>query len=112
MAFVWADPSANAAAGAWLLTSLYFNGATFLGYTVMAEKHQITTQKRGAKSLYFTGGLLEGFETIAFFCLLCLAPSWFAPLAWIFGALCFFTAGSRVLLARQVFGNDDERDIP
>ncbi|MEM1374601.1 MAG: CDP-alcohol phosphatidyltransferase family protein [Pseudomonadota bacterium] len=112
MAFVWANPEANAAAGAWLLASFYFNGATFLGYAIMAEKHQITTSERGAKSLYFTGGLLEGFETIAFFCLLCLLPLWFAPLAWIFGGLCFVTAASRIMLARQVFGPDDERDIP
>ena len=53
--------------------------------------------------LYFTGGLLEGSETILFFSLLCLLPSWFAPLSWLFGALCFVTALSRVVLARQVF---------
>ena len=107
MAFVWADPSANAAAGAFLLTSFYFNGATFLGYAIMAEKHEITTEERGSKSLYFTGGLLEGFETIAFFCLLCLIPTWFAPLAWAFGTLRFITAASRIVLARQVFAPDD-----
>ena len=105
LAFVWADGGANAAAGAWLLTSFYFNGATFLGYAIMAEKHEMTTAERGSKSLYFTGGLLEGTETIVFFCLLCLLPTHFAPLAWAFGALCFVTAFSRVLLARQVFRN-------
>ncbi len=61
------------------------------------------TRARGVKSLYFTGGLLEGTETIAFFVLICLAPFWFAPCAWVFGALCFVTAGSRVLLARRLF---------
>ncbi|MEO1798032.1 MAG: CDP-alcohol phosphatidyltransferase family protein [Pseudomonadota bacterium] len=106
MAFVWADPTANAAAGAWLLTSFYFNGATFLGYAILAEKREMQTTDRGSKSLYFTGGLLEGAETIGFFCLLCLLPAYFAPLAWVFGALCFITAGSRILLARQVFGHD------
>lgn len=106
LAFVWAHIEANAAAGAWLLTSFYFNGATFLGYAIMAEKHQMETSERGSKSLYFTGGLLEGTETIVFFCLLCLLPAFFAPLAWAFGALCFVTAFSRVLLARQVFSNE------
>ncbi|MEL6915639.1 MAG: CDP-alcohol phosphatidyltransferase family protein [Pseudomonadota bacterium] len=106
MAFVWADPTANAAAGAWLLASFYFNGATFLGYAILAEKRAMETTARGSKSLYFTGGLLEGFETIVFFCLLCVLPAHFAPLAWIFGGLCFLTAASRVLLARQVFRND------
>ena len=103
LAFVLADPANNGAAGAFLLTSFYINGASFLGYAILAEKRGMQTTKRGAKSLYFTGGLLEGFETIAFFVALCLFPSYFAPLAWVFGALCFITAGSRVLLARAVF---------
>lgn len=103
LAFVLADTAKNGAAGAFLLTSFYINGASFLGYAILAEKRGMQTTKRGAKSLYFTGGLLEGFETIAFFVALCLFPSYFAPLAWVFGALCFITAGSRVLLARTVF---------
>jgi len=102
-AFVWADPAGNGAAGAFLITSFYFNGATFLGFAIMAEKHGLESTKRGSKSLYFTGGLLEGTETIGFFVLLCLLPAFFSPLAWSFGALCFVTAGSRILLARQIF---------
>lgn len=102
-AFVIYDPSLNGAAGAFLLTSFYFNGATFLGYAIMAEKHEMVTNARGTKSLYFTGGLLEGTETIVFFVLLALFPGYFAPLAWIFGTLCFITATSRILLARKVF---------
>ncbi|MGB0499193.1 MAG: CDP-alcohol phosphatidyltransferase family protein [Rubricella sp.] len=102
-AFVIHDPSANGAAGAFLLSSFYFNGATFLGFAILAEKRGMHSVERGSKSLYFTGGLLEGTETIAFFTLLCLLPGWFAPMAWAFGALCFVTAFSRVLLARQIF---------
>ena len=103
LAFVLADSTANGAAGAFLLTSFYVNGASFLGYAILAEKRGMVTRARGPKSLYFTGGLLEGAETIAFFTLLCLLPQWFSPLAWGFGTLCFLTALSRVLLARQVF---------
>ncbi|MBM7066353.1 CDP-alcohol phosphatidyltransferase family protein [Actibacterium sp. 188UL27-1] len=103
MAFVMSDPAGNGAAGAFLLTSFYFNGTSFLGFAVLAEKKQMQTDARGVKSLYFTGGLLEGTETIAFFVALCLFPAWFAPLAWIFGSLCFVTAVSRILLARRVF---------
>lgn len=103
LAFVLSDPATNGAAGAFLLTSFYFNGATFLGYAILAEKKQMETTKRGAKSLYFTGGLLEGFETIAFFVALCVFPTYFVALAWAFGTLCFITAGSRILLARAVF---------
>jgi hypothetical protein len=62
------------------------------------------SKARGEKALYFTGGILEGAETIGFFVLLCLLPTWFAPLSWVFGALCFVTAISRVVLAWRVFG--------
>lgn len=103
LGFVLSDPAGNGAAGAFLLTSFYVNGTSFLGFSVLAEKHRMTSQARGVKSLYFTGGLLEGTETIAFFVALCLWPAAFAPLAWGFGALCFVTAGARVLLARRVF---------
>lgn len=103
MAFVLRDPAANGVAGAFLLASFYVNGSTFLGFAVLAEKRGMETRARGEKSLYFTAGLLEGTETIGFFLLLCLIPGAFAPLAWVFGGLCFVTALSRVLLAVRSF---------
>jgi len=106
-AFVVMNPGANGVAGAFLLLSFYVNGTSFLGYAILAEKAQMESTARGVKSLYFTGGLLEGTETIAFFVLLCLWPDGFALMAWIFGTLCFVTALSRVLLARQVFTKDE-----
>ncbi len=104
LGFVWMAPVENGAAGAFLLASFYANGASFLGFAILAEKAKMHTDARGVKSLYFTGGLLEGTETIAFFVLLCLIPAWFAPLAWAFGVLCFITATSRIVLARKLFG--------
>lgn len=104
LGFVILDPASNALAGAFLLTSFYFNGASFLGYAILAEKRRMHTSARGSKSLYFTGGILEGAETIGFFILICLWPVLFAPASYVFGALCFVTAVSRILLARQVFG--------
>ncbi len=103
MAFVLRDPEANGVAGAFLLAAFYINGSTFLGYAVLAEKRGMQTRSRGEKSLYFTAGLLEGTETIAFFLMLCLLPWAFAPLAWAFAALCLVTALSRVLLAARTF---------
>jgi len=103
MGFVLADPAANGVAGAFVLMSFYVNGASFLGYSVLAERHKMTSSARGVKTLYFTGGLLEGAETIGFFVALCLFPGAFAPMSWVFGGLCFVTAGSRVLLAYRVF---------
>lgn len=104
LAFVLVEPGTNGAAGAFLLCSFYVNGATFLGYAILAERRGLTTTERGVKSLYFSGGLLEGAETILFLTLLCLWPRAFAPLSWVFGALCFLTAVQRVLAARQRFG--------
>jgi hypothetical protein len=85
------------------LMTFYANGATFLGYAILAEKRGMVTAGRGEKSLYFTAGLLEGTETIGLFVVLCVWPAWFAPLGWGFGALCLVTALARVVLARQVF---------
>ena len=109
LAFVLHDPAANGAAGAFLLLSFYVNGASFLGYAILAERHGLQTRSHGVKSLYFTAGLLEGAETILFFVLLCLWPDGFAVLAWVFGGLCFVTALARLLLARRVFGQRPPR---
>ena len=103
MAFVWLDPAMNGAAGAFLLTAFYFNGSTFLGYAILAEKKKLQTAAQGVKSLYYSNGILEGAETIGFFVLLCLFPQSFAWLAWVFGSLCFATGASRLYAARQIF---------
>jgi phosphatidylglycerophosphate synthase len=104
LAFVLRDPDANGVAGAFLLASFYLNGASFLGYAILAEKRGLQTRAQGDKSLFFSAGLLEGTETIAFFALLCLWPAAFAPLAFVFGGLCCLTALARILLARRTFG--------
>ena len=104
LAFALRAPDLNAVAAAFLLLSFYVNGASFLGYAVLAEKRGMQTAARGVKSLYFTAGLLEGTETILFLSAICWGPEWFPLLAWGFGALCFVTAVSRVLLAWRVFG--------
>jgi len=110
LAFVIADPAANGLAGAFLLTAFYFNGTSFLGYAILAEKRGLETAAQGIKSLYFSNGLLEGTETIGFFVVLCLFPAHFAPLAWVFGALCFATAALRIVAAYQVF--HDRKETP
>lgn len=104
-AFIVADPGANTLAGAVLLLSFYFNGATFLGYAVLAEKHELTTEERGIKSLYFTDGLMEGTETIALFLIVCLWPDVFPVFALVFAALTFATAIGRLHMAWRIFGN-------
>lgn len=103
LAFALRQPD-DARAAAFLLAAFYVNGATFLGYAILAARRGMETTGRGEKSLYFTAGLLEGSETIGFFVLLCLFPGDFAPLALGFGALCLVTAAARMALAWRVFG--------
>lgn len=103
LGFVLLNPQANGVPGAVLLLSFYVNGASFLGFAILAEKRGLTTAARGIKNFFYSGGLLEGAETIGFFVLLCLWPTGFPPLAWIFSMLCFATAAGRILHAQQVF---------
>ena len=103
LAFVFLDTAANGLAGAFLLFSFYVNGATFLGFAILAAKEGMETTNRGEKSLYFTAGLLEGTETILFLLIVMVWPWLFVPAAWAFGALCIVTATARVLLAARTF---------
>jgi phosphatidylglycerophosphate synthase len=103
LAFVLRDPTANGLAGAFLLFSFYVNGATFLGFAILAAKRGMETTGRGEKSLYFTAGLLEGTETIVFLLAIAVWPVLFVPGAWVFGALCLVTAVARIVLAARTF---------
>ena len=104
LGFILAEPDANALAGAVLLVSFYVNGASFLAFAAVAARRGLATRARGTKTIYFTTGLAEGTETILFFVLFCLLPQFFAPLALVFAAKCFWTAFWRVMEARRLFG--------
>ena len=91
-------------AAAFLLFAFYVNGASFLGFAVLAAQKGLETKAQGEKTLYYSAGLMEGSETIAFFLAMCLFPAAFGPLAVIFGLLCLMTAVGRLALARRVFG--------
>lgn len=105
LAFIIADPSANAIAGGLLLACFYANGASFLAFAIMAEKRQLSTQARGEKSFFFTTGLAEASETIAIFLAMCLLPGWFATLAYLFAAVTAYTTLSRLVLAARVLSD-------
>jgi phosphatidylglycerophosphate synthase len=107
LAFALRDPALNALPSAVLLAAFYANGASFLAFAAIAAKRRMETQVRGAKTLYFTTGLVEGTETILFFTAFILLPHWFAPLAYLFAALCALTCLSRILLGWRIFNVDD-----
>ena len=105
LGFIISNPQMNAIAGAFLLLAFFFNGSTFLGYAILAEKNKLTNAATSEKSLYFADGLLEGTETIAFFIVLCIWPGIFPILAIIFAILCFVTAIMRLVMAKKTFKN-------
>ncbi len=103
-AFALANPTDNALAAAFLIFSFIGTGCSFLAYAIMAEKRDLSTDIRGQKSLYYLGGLTEGFETIILLVLACLLPTWFPTLAWIFGTLCWITTTTRIYAGWRAFG--------
>lgn len=104
LAFAIHFPEQNALACAVLLMSFFANGSAFLAFAIMAQKRDLQTTAQGAKSLYYMAGLAEGFETILFLLAICLFPDLFPVLAYCYAALCFASAGSRIMLAWSVLG--------
>lgn len=104
LAFVIHDPAANGLAGAVLLAAFYANGASFLAYSIIAEKRGLKSGARGPKSIFFTTGLAEATETIAVFVAFCVFPEWFSPIAFGFAAITAYTTLSRLVLAWRQFG--------
>jgi phosphatidylglycerophosphate synthase len=104
LGFALADPQNNALAAAFLAVSFMGPACTFLAYAIFAAKHNVTTEIRGAKSLYYLGGLTEGTETILTFVLMCLFPAWFPVIAVVYGIMCWITAGTRIYAGVVTFG--------
>lgn len=94
--FALMNPTENALAASFLILSFMGTGSSFLAFAIMAEKRKIERLEYGRKSLYFLGGLTEGTETIMFLLIICLLPSYFAILAYVFGGLCWITTVTRI----------------
>lgn len=94
--FALMNPLDNALAASFLIFSFMGTGSSFLAFAIMAEKRKIVRLEYGRKSLYFLGGLAEGTETIALLILICLFPSYFAVMAYIFGMICWITTATRI----------------
>ena len=63
----------------------------------------MTTAVHGKKSFFYSAGLMEGTETVAFFALFCLLPNDFPALAWTFGGLCWLTTALRIAAGVREF---------
>ena len=104
MAFAVARPE-TALAAAFLIFSFIGTATSFLGFAILAEKHQLTTQIRGKKAFYYLGGLTEGTETILLFLAMLVWPDYFSLMAIVFGILCWVTTGTRIYAAYRQFND-------
>ena len=104
LSFAFAAWEINALSASTLIFSFYVNGASFLAYAIMAEKHKEVSEARGKKSIFFTTGLAEATETLAVFIAACVSPAWFPVLAYTFAAVCIYTAAVRIFEAKSQFG--------
>ncbi|MFK8080473.1 MAG: CDP-alcohol phosphatidyltransferase family protein [Granulosicoccus sp.] len=96
LGFALYDPAQNALPAAFLIASFVGTGASFLAFSAHAEKRAIKSQDFAYKSLYYLDGLAEGTETIIIFAMMCLLPSEFVILAWVFASICLATTVNRV----------------
>jgi phosphatidylglycerophosphate synthase len=83
-----------------LLAAYYVSGTAFLALSSMAERRR--AQLGDNRSLRFVGGLAEGFETIAVYTAICLAPQATTVIVWAFTAAVAVTAGQRVWWAARL----------
>lgn len=86
-----------------LVASFVLTGVSFLAFATIAAKRGAETSQHGTKSFFYSTGLAEGAETIAVFVAMCLAPAWFAPIAYGYAGLCALTVIQRSALAAAMF---------
>ena len=95
LGFALADAEANALAAAVLIASFIGTGSSFLAFSAVAGKRGLRAGDYPTKGIYYLGGLTEGAETIALFVAMCLWPTGFPFIAYLFAALCALTTLSR-----------------
>lgn len=97
LGFALADPERNALPAAALLASFLLTCSTFLASAVLIERQNPGKTPPREKAFFYSPGLIEGAETIAFFFAMTLWPERFPILAWVFSGLCLTTALQRTL---------------
>ena len=103
LGFAFAEPARNALPAAALLASFTLTGTSFLAFATLAAKRGLETSAQGRKSFFYSFGVMEGTETIAFFTAMTLRPRDFPMLAWTVTVLCVLTVVQRTLLAMRTF---------
>lgn len=100
VAFGWAD-QANQLPALLLVASFTITAVSFLGFAAIAARKGDEDSAHGPKAFIYSTGLMEGGETIAFFILFCLFPTYFPVLALLFAVLCVLTVAQRIVMAAK-----------
>jgi phosphatidylglycerophosphate synthase len=103
LGFAIANPLSNALPASCLLFSFIGTGASFLAFSIIAQRRGLTAPHFPHKGIVYLAGLAEGFETIVCFVLICLWPQHFAPIAYLFSALCLLTTAIRLIAGWRAF---------
>jgi phosphatidylglycerophosphate synthase len=101
-AFALADPS-RALAASFFIFGFTVSAATFLAYSKFAAKRGIDVKVGGVKGVSHVAGLTDGAEAFIAFTIICIHPEWFGIVAYVFGVVCFVSAGLRFAAAFQEF---------
>ncbi|MFK7871101.1 MAG: CDP-alcohol phosphatidyltransferase family protein, partial [Roseobacter sp.] len=88
-----------------LIASFIGTGASFLAFSIIAERRGLSAKDFPTKGIFYLGGLTEGAETIAAFVAFCLWPTSFPLLAYLFAAACLLTTITRLYAGWRAFGS-------
>jgi phosphatidylglycerophosphate synthase len=103
LGFALAAPE-NALPAAVLIAAFVGTGSSFLAFATLAAKRGKLARAYPTKGIHYLGGLTEGFETIAVFAAMCLAPAAFPLLALIYAAACGLSTALRWRQGWLAFG--------
>ncbi|HEY7979826.1 MAG TPA: CDP-alcohol phosphatidyltransferase family protein [Rhizomicrobium sp.] len=101
-AFALADPS-RALAACFFVFSFTVSATTFLAYSKFATRRGIDVKVGGVKGASHLAGLTDGAEAFIAFTIACIHPEWFGIVAYVFGIICFVSAGFRFAAAFSDF---------
>ena len=99
-AFALADPT-RALAACFFIFAFTVSAATFLAYTRFAARRGLDT--RAVQGPMHLAGLTDGAAAFIAFAIACIHPEWFGIVAYVFGVVCFVSAGFRVAAALADF---------
>lgn len=101
-AFALADPT-RALAACFFILSFTVSASSFLAYSMFAAKRGIDVRVGGVKGVLHIAGLTDGAEAFIAFSIACVHPAWFGIVAYVFGIVCFVSAGFRFAAAFSEF---------